>query len=189
MGLLNFDIPTGARSSRRMFGVKGRFYVCKSSRLIIGENSKGNGVKFKLINSVVNIGRHCDLGSLKITAVDCEINIGNNTRFVGYSDITSPDGCNIIIGNNCLFANGCWITASDHHAIENLDNGERLNYSRPITIEDGVWLAREVIVLKGSTIRVGSAIGIRSVVTREIPEHSIAVGIPAKAIKSGIRWS
>lgn len=169
-------------------GIRGRFSVCKNSKLDIGRGSKGKGVKFKLVNSRVRIGEGCELGALKISAMNCTIEIGDGTRFVGASEITSIDGCNISLGKGCLVANGCWITASDLHAICDAADGGRLNPSRPIAIEDRVWLARDVIVLKGSIIGKGSAIGIRSIVTKPVPAHCLAVGAPARPIKHNIHW-
>ncbi len=173
---------------RRFFGVRGRYSICRNSSVEIGRGSKGRGVKFQLVNSRVTIGESCNLASLKIKAINCNISIGSNTTFVGHSDISSLEGCDIFIGNDCLIANGCWITTSDLHVINEASNGERLNTPKPITIEDRVWLAREVVILKGAVIGKGSAIGIRSVVTKHIPSECIAVGAPAKPVKHNIRW-
>ena len=54
----------------------------------------------------------------------------------------------------------------------------------PVIIEDNVWIGQSVSILKGVKIGFGSIIGSNSVVTKEIPPHSIAVGIPAKVVKT-----
>ena len=56
--------------------------------------------------------------------------------------------------------------------------------SKPITIGDNVWLGGHVIVLPGVTIGDGSVIGAGSVVTGDIPPRSLAVGTPAKVIRT-----
>jgi acetyltransferase-like isoleucine patch superfamily enzyme len=52
----------------------------------------------------------------------------------------------------------------------------------PIRIEDDVWIGMNVSILKGITIGQGSIIGAGSVVTKDIPANSIAVGVPAKIV-------
>lgn len=57
--------------------------------------------------------------------------------------------------------------------------------TKPIRIEDDVWLGFNVMVLPGTKIGKGSIIGTSAVVTgKDIPEFSIVAGIPAKVIKS-----
>ncbi|HEF0022488.1 TPA: acyltransferase [Citrobacter amalonaticus] len=55
--------------------------------------------------------------------------------------------------------------------------------SKPIVIGNNAWLGFDVVVLKGVTIGEGAIIGARSVVTRDIPPWSVAVGNPAKVVK------
>jgi acetyltransferase-like isoleucine patch superfamily enzyme len=58
-----------------------------------------------------------------------------------------------------------------------------------VVIGDHVWLAAESAVLKGASVGDHSTVGFRSVVTSGIPAHSLAVGIPARVIRSGVTWS
>ncbi|MBI4317755.1 MAG: acyltransferase [Chloroflexi bacterium] len=86
----------------------------------------------------------------------------------------------VTIGNNCQIGTHCIITDNDLHSAE--DHLARPE-SRPVVIEDDTWLGTRVIVLKGVTIGRGSSIGAGSVVTRSIPRHSIAAGVPARVIR------
>jgi len=56
----------------------------------------------------------------------------------------------------------------------------------PIVIEDDVWIGSRVNILAGATIGHSSVIGAGSVVTKDIHPYSVAVGVPAKVIKSRI---
>lgn len=55
---------------------------------------------------------------------------------------------------------------------------------KPVIIEDDVWIGRRVIILPGVVIGKGSVIGAGAVVSRSIPPFSVAVGNPAKVVKT-----
>lgn len=102
-------------------------------------------------------------------------------------------GKSVQIGKDCLIAAGCLITDNDSHPI---DPYRRLrkepvkdNEIKPIIIEDNVWIGTRCVILKGVTIGTGSIIAANSLVTRSIPPYSIAMGVPAKVIISGINKS
>ena len=54
---------------------------------------------------------------------------------------------------------------------------------RKVKIGEGVWLGTHVVVLPGVTIGDNSAVGAGAVVTKDIPNHSKAVGVPASVIR------
>jgi acetyltransferase-like isoleucine patch superfamily enzyme len=79
------------------------------------------------------------------------------------------------IGGHCLiFTHGVWLNALD---------GYPVTYE-PVTLGRSVWLPWRVFVMPGSTIGDGSVIGANSLVTGTIPPNSLAVGTPAKVIRS-----
>jgi lipopolysaccharide O-acetyltransferase len=97
----------------------------------------------------------------------------------------------IVIGNNVLIASKVFISDSNHgsysgEAQSHPDQNpiERKLSNSPIEIEDNVWLGEFVSVLQGVTIGRGSIIGSMSVVTKDIPPYCIAVGSPARVIKT-----
>lgn len=61
--------------------------------------------------------------------------------------------------------------------------------TKPIIIQDNVWIGLNTIVLKGVTINQGSVIAAGSVINKSIPANSMAGGIPGKVIKQNIKWS
>jgi serine acetyltransferase len=52
-----------------------------------------------------------------------------------------------------------------------------------------VWLAHDVLVMKGVEIGAGSVVGARSLVSRTLPARALAVGSPAKVVRTGVSWS
>jgi maltose O-acetyltransferase len=58
-----------------------------------------------------------------------------------------------------------------------------MEYTAPITIEDNCWIAANVTIVGGVKIGFGSVIGAGSVVTKDIPPHSLAVGNPCRVLR------
>ena len=89
----------------------------------------------------------------------------------------------ISIGNRVLI--GERVSIRDHdHAFKDISVTviERSYTTSPITIGD-TWLGCNVVVLKGVNIGKRVIVGASSVVTHDIPDYSVAVGIPAKVVK------
>lgn len=86
-------------------------------------------------------------------------------------------GDHVFIAPNCGF-----YTAGHPLNVEQRNRG--LEYARPITIGNNVWIGAQVCVLPDVTIGDNCVIGAGSVVTRSIPANSLAVGNPCRVIKS-----
>lgn len=92
------------------------------------------------------------------------------------------DAAEVNIGNNVMFAPNVQIYTATH-PIDAKTRNSWLEYAKPITIGNDVWLGGGVIVCPGVTIGDGAVIGAGSVVTKDIPKDVVAVGNPAKVIK------
>lgn len=93
------------------------------------------------------------------------------------------DSGKITIGNNVFIApNVCIIT--EEHAMDVEKRLAGLEYTHPVTIGDNVWICAGVMVLPGVTIGPNSVIGAGSVVTKDIPPNSLAVGNPCSVIRT-----
>lgn len=126
---------------------------------------------FGTCNDHVNIasGFHCDYGF--------------NIHFHGFCVInyncvildTSP----VHIGTGAFIGPNVTITCAGHGILP-VQRKEGMNTSKPITIEDNVWIGANCVICPGVTIGNDSIIGAGSVVTKDIPEGVIAFGNPCR---------
>jgi acetyltransferase-like isoleucine patch superfamily enzyme len=88
------------------------------------------------------------------------------------------------IGDEAMIGPRCYLTDHDHSFNATDAAGALPLISAPTRIGAKCWLGANVTVLKGVTIGEGAVIGAGSVVTRDIPPRSVAVGNPARVIKT-----
>ena len=133
-----------------------------------------------------NRGYHVNMHSpVKLLAdhAGAQIYIGAETRIYG-SCIHAYE--RISIGKRCLVAANSEIFDGSGHALSFPDVENRIftrGGSKPVTIEDYVWIGANSIILPGVTIGRGSVIGAGSVVHRDIPPMVVAAGNPATVVK------
>jgi acetyltransferase-like isoleucine patch superfamily enzyme len=87
------------------------------------------------------------------------------------------------IGPNCSIGSHTTIIDNSFHSLEPERRNE-MPPSEPIVLEENVWLGIRVIVLRGVTIGAGSVVGAGSIVTKDIPPRSLALGMPAKVVRA-----
>ncbi|KAK1710046.1 hypothetical protein CaCOL14_011138 [Colletotrichum acutatum] len=110
----------------------------------------------------------------------CNITVGD--RFYANFNCVILDCAHVTIGNNVFFATGVsLITATHETALQS--RRDNVEYAEPITIGDDCWIGANVTVLPGINIGKGCTIGAGALVNRDIPEYSVAVGVPAKVVK------
>lgn len=91
------------------------------------------------------------------------------------------DGAKVTIGKKTLIAPGVHIYTAEHPL--DADDRDRFETCRPVTIGERCWIGGHATICPGVTIGNRCVIGAGSVVTRNIPDDSLAVGNPAKVIR------
>ncbi|MFJ7997017.1 sugar O-acetyltransferase [Streptomyces sp. NPDC096310] len=109
------------------------------------------------------------------------ITIGART-FVNYH-LTALDVAPITIGEDCQIGPNVQLLTPTH-PVEPLPRRDKLEAALPITIGDNVWLGGGAVVCPGVNIGDNSVIGAGAVVTRDIPANVVAVGNPARPIRT-----
>jgi len=117
------------------------------------------------------------------TTHDGHIHIGDGTYIGRYAHIIATQ--HVSIGNNVVIADGIYIS-DNLHGLDNMKSRifeQPLRNPGPVIIQDNVLLGEHVCVLPNVEIGEHSVVGSNSVVTKDVPAYSIAVGSPARVIK------
>ena len=117
--------------------------------------------------------------------VESTLKIGDNTEIGNHSTISSF--ANIIIGNGVLTGPHVFIADHNHKysnpCIPIYKQGIEIKSNACLTIDDGTWIGTNTVIIGNVHIGKNCVIGANSVVTKDIPDCSIAVGCPARVIK------
>lgn len=125
-------------------------------------------------------------GTIELFGNNNVVEIGAETTING-AFVAAHNGRRISIGKRCLFSSGIDIRTTDSHKIFD-SSGVRINDDKDVVIGDNVWIGRGVSILKGASIGEGAVIGTMSVVSGAVEGASIYAGVPARKIRSDIRW-
>ena len=113
---------------------------------------------------------------------DYGYNIEVGEHFYANVNCVVLDEAKVTFGDNVFVAPGCGFYTAGHPLdVEQRNRG--LEYARPITIGNNVWIGAQVCVLPGVTIGDNCVIGAGSVVNKDIPSGSLAVGNPCKVVR------
>lgn len=167
----------------------------RNNQIIIGKDSLLDNTQIRIV------GNNCRIifGDNVIVGPDCSFWLEGNDIFIKIGDDTTfnhtvhfcaqEDGSRIIVGKDCQFSLDLIVRTSDSHPIYDTHTRLRINNAASVNIGDHVWIAPGSRIFKGVSIGNNAVIGSNSLVTHDIPADSLAVGSPAKVIKTGIHWT
>lgn len=176
-----------------------KLFIYRPTRTTIARSAKFNITNGLHINMPWDYYLHNERGTFKIGAnaeiisgdfaihYGCHVNVESGAKLTLQSGYMNS-GCWIVcaksisIGQNVCIANEVIIRDNDAHAI----NGNQS--VAPVAIGDHVWIGTRALILKGVTIGDGAIVAAGSVVTHDVPAHSLVAGVPAKIIKQHVEW-
>ncbi len=134
---------------------------------IVRELLGGIGASF-----VLHSPFRCDFGT--------QITIGDH--FTGNFNLTILDEAPVHIGDHVFIGPNVGIYTVTH-ALHPDQRNEGVMRSRPVRIEDDVWIGAQAVILPGVTVGRGAVVGAGSVVTRDIPAGMLAAGNPCRVLR------
>ena len=180
---------------------KGKLFCNAGTRLCLAKDAK------VILNDELHMGYNAfiDNGRTSILRVDDNAQIIVNGKFQAFygADIICFKNSKLILENGFINSDvkiRCFESikigkgAKISHNVTIMDgDGHSMEYDgyisvKPIVIEDHVWIGTKSTILKGVTIGEGAIVAAGSVVTKDVPSHSLVAGNPAKVIKENIRW-
>ena len=145
--------------------LRGRPAVTNHGRMIIGE-------RVQLFSTIATLELVADADGL--------LEIGPRT-LVNF-------GCSLVatklvrIGAHCHIGPYTMMLDNDFHRVEPERRLERPE-SKPIIVEENVWIGARVILMSGVTVGKDACVGAGSVVTSDVPPRTLAAGVPARVIR------
>ena len=123
-------------------------------------------------DTFINQPFYCDYGK--------QIRVGK--RFFANFCLTVLDEALVTFGDDCFVGPNVSIYTACH-STNPVERNTRQEWAKPVTIGNNVWIGGSVTILAGVTVGDNCTIGAGSVVTRDIPANSVAVGNPARVVK------
>ena len=134
-----------------------------------------------ILNQLIpNLGNDCTILSPFITDYGCYCSIGHDT-FINHNAYLM-DGGGITIGHHCFIGPNCGMYTAIHPMLAE-ERNQGLEKALPIVIGDNCWIGADVTILPGVTIGSNTIIGAKSVVTKDIPDHVLALGNPCRVLR------
>ena len=138
--------------------------------------------RYNIINKLIN---NCGKNFLIEQTFQCDYgyNIEFGDNFYSNHNLVILDSAKVKFGNNVLIGPNCGFYTPEH-PLDSKERAKGLEYAKPITVGNDVWFGGGVSVLSGVTIGNNVVIGAGSVVTKDIPSNSVAVGNPCRVVKT-----
>ncbi|GAA0133576.1 maltose O-acetyltransferase [Paenibacillus sp. YSY-4.3] len=113
---------------------------------------------------------------------DYGYNIHVGRQFYANFDCVILDICEVRIGDYCFMAPGVHIYTATH-PLDPQERNSGLEYGKPVTIGNNVWIGGRAVIVPGVTIGDNVVIAAGAVVTKDVPPGAVVGGNPAKILK------
>jgi acetyltransferase-like isoleucine patch superfamily enzyme len=167
-------------------------FLGKNNIIFIDKSVTISNLKIDVLGNhlALNIHKNVQINGLHIWigADYASMTIDENSVLLGASFFIAENHCSIDIGEGSLIGGGAQIRLGDGHSVIDFREMKLMNKASHVKLHPRVWLGQDCLVLKNVEIGSNTVVGARSVVTKNLPANCLAVGIPAKAVRTGITW-
>ena len=149
-----------------------------------------------LLPGYIGVGFRYSFAKRLAKKIGKNVYFGRSIEIIGWKNVTIGSnvsihkGCYLIaegglqIGDNVSIAHSCSLLTTQHSYLDDTDS---IRYNEiimlPLKICNDVWIGCGCRIMAGVTIHNRAVVGAGSVVTKDVPDHSVVVGVPAKKIK------
>lgn len=158
MALINFRKPKGSKAEAWI-------QLNKNATMIVHE-----GLDMRNCRFIVQKGGTLEIGELEMNGL-CNMVVRKSVK----------------IGSGVMIARNVNIYDSDYHPFSLFDDVQSIA-TKPVVIEDHVWIGNGSYIMKGVTIGEGSVVSAASVVIKKVRPHSMVSGNPATEVAKDIYW-
>jgi maltose O-acetyltransferase len=113
---------------------------------------------------------------------DGDIICGDNSYIGEYSSVQAVNACKVKIGNGCSISHYVHIYTYNHYADKNFISDSKTTQG-DVIIGDYCWIGIKTSIMGPVVIGENSVVGANSLVNRDLPPHSISIGVPARVVK------
>lgn len=107
------------------------------------------------------------------------------------AEVFINDNGRLLVEKDCMLASGITIHVGDNHAVFDLESGKVINYRTQPFVEFGrhVWVGQRASIIGDCVVGNGSILGSYSVCNSDIPDMSLAAGVPARVKRRSVSWT
>ena len=137
------------------------------------------GAKVQL-GQCVTLGAHAWLNCLDTAPTAVALKIGDGCDIGRFVHINAYQ--DVLIEDEVLIGERVHISDCTHHYLESQRPivKQGASFQAPVRIKRGAWIGSGAVILAGVTIGINAVVGANAVVTKDVPDHHVAVGIPAR---------
>ena len=157
---------------------KGKIFFGKNCTLNWRFSVQGEGKIF--CDDGCNLWAHEEYNRFQTYSKDAVIRIGKNCRLNG-ALLQARE--KILVKKNCLLGSTIIMDTDFHHADPKRRTETKNIPTKPVHIEENVWLAGQSVVLKGVEIGENAVVAMRAVVSKNVEKNTVVAGNPAKEVK------
>lgn len=172
------SVHPGTRRAARFSSFGAGSLICFPWAAIYGEQAIHIG-RDTIIGPFVSLSAGMvpgqELLSDRVVRIGDRCLIGRGSHIVGHLDVE--------IGDDVYTGPNVYVTDQNHAWLDpKMPIGRQAAPEQPVSIGSGSWLGAGVVVLPGVTVGCHVAVGAGSIVTRDLPDHTVAVGNPARVV-------